>query len=133
MKNLQVITFCLSALLVGCGGDCLNPAICDESNDNQSSISSETSNTSSALYSISGIGDNVFSIPDNVTKINIKATYDKRSSNFIVDIGGDLIVNEIIGTNSDILTFEGTYLLKDGRTTEITNSSGVSWTFTEVR
>ena len=124
----------LSQIFIGCGGDCLNPAICDESKDNPTTQTTTTSSsTSQTLFLKSGTGDAVFDIPKSVSKINIKASYDGTSSNFMAKIGGDSIVNELLGTSYKISQFEGTYLLKDGRTTEIVNSSGVSWTFTEVK
>jgi hypothetical protein len=49
-----------------------------------------------------------------------------------VRIGGRLVVNELLGRGWPSTHFDGTYVVIGG-TTEITNSSGVTWTFIEVR
>lgn len=95
-------------------------------------IADNTSANPSGLYSNTGIGDTVFTIPANVTKIRIQGTYAGNSSNFIVRIAGSSLVNELIGTSWSSTSFEGTYLVTGGSTVEIINSSGVAWTFTEV-
>jgi len=84
------------------------------------------------LFSRGGVGDNVFDIPSYVTRIHIIADYGGYSSNFIVHIAGDHVVNELIGTGWGTTHFEGTYLIHGG-TVEILNSSGVRWLFVEVR
>lgn len=84
------------------------------------------------LFTAAGTGDNVFTIPSTVSRIRITARYTGFSSNFIVRIAGSLVVNELIGTGWGAVDFSGTYLTAGG-TVQITNSSGVSWTFTEVR
>lgn len=71
-------------------------------------------------------------MPTSVTRVKITADFPGRSSNFIVKIGGRLIVNELLGTSFTGPHFEGTYVTTGG-VVEITNSSGVTWTFTEVR
>ena len=53
------------------------------------------------------------------------------TSNFIVHIGGDFTVNEILREKPN-RTYEGTHLVRGG-TSEIVNSSNVTWTLTEVR
>jgi len=87
------------------------------------------------LFTRSGVGDNVFDIPTTVSRIRIQGvSAGNRCSNFVVRIAGRLIVNVIIGNCSiaDSLTHDGTYVTNGG-VTEVTISSGVSWTFTEVR
>ena len=88
------------------------------------------------FFEISGTGNMVFDLPATVARVRIVGTYTGLSSNFIVTIGGRLLVNEIIGTSkeyADISTVsEGTYLTTGG-VVEITDSSGVFWIFTEVR
>jgi hypothetical protein len=84
------------------------------------------------LFSVSGTGDTVFDIPSSVARVRITGDYTKRGSNFIVWIDHDLVVNEIIGTAWESTHFEGTYLTGGG-TVQIEKSSGVRWTFTEVR
>lgn len=84
------------------------------------------------LFTVSGSGDNVFTIPLTVTRIHIVANYPGFSSNFIVHIAGNGVVNELMGTAWNETHFEGTYVTSGG-TVEILHSSGVAWSFTEVR
>ncbi|MEO8484300.1 MAG: choice-of-anchor D domain-containing protein [Acidobacteriota bacterium] len=84
------------------------------------------------LFVMSGTGDTVFTMPTSVARVKITADYTRNSSNFIVKVGGRLVVNELIGTGWGTTHFEGTYAVTGGQT-EITNSSGVAWSFTEVR
>lgn len=86
----------------------------------------------SPLWTMSGTGDTVFDMPTKVRRVKIVGDYTSYSSNFIVKIAGSLVVNELIGTGWGTTHFEGTYLTSGG-TVQITNSSGVRWTFTEVR
>lgn len=83
-------------------------------------------------WHVQGIGDNVFDMPTYITRVAITGDYNKNSSNFIVRIGGHLIVNELVGTFWNQTHFAGTYTTSGG-VVEITNSSGVTWGFTEVR
>lgn len=83
-------------------------------------------------FTVSGTGDTVFDLPRSLSRVHIVGDYTKRGSNFIVWIDGDLVVNEIIGTAWESTHFEGTYLTGGG-TVQIEKSSGVRWTFTEVR
>ncbi len=64
------------------------------------------------------------------------ATYPGFCQNFIVRASGSLLINIIIGTCTvaDTRTpFSGTYTVPAGSQIQITGSTGVSWTFTEVR
>lgn len=72
----------------------------------------------------------MFSIPSSVEQVKITADYSEDSSNFIVE-GAGLFVNELVGTFWDQPHFSGTYLTTGGQV-QITNSSGVAWTFTQV-
>ena len=83
------------------------------------------------VWSRSGVGDNVFDMPTYISRVKITGSYTGNSSNFIVYIGGDLIVNELLGTVWGQTSFSGTYLTTGG-VVEIKYSSGVSWSFTEV-
>ncbi len=83
------------------------------------------------LWSAKGAGDNVFDMPKTVTRVKITGTYTGYSSNFIVHIGGNYVVNELLGTGWGQTYFSGTYATTGG-TVEILYSSGVAWTFTEV-
>lgn len=84
------------------------------------------------LFVAGGIGDTVFDMPTYVSRVRITGTYTSFSSNFIVRIGGRLIVNELVGTAWNQTNFSGTYVTTGG-VVEIVSSSGVSWSFTEVR
>ncbi len=85
-------------------------------------------------WSHSGTGDTVFDMPQAVRgiRVRIQASYTKQSSNFIVYVNGDLIVNELLGTFWRATSFDGTYLVAGG-VVETTDSSGVKWRFDEVR
>jgi hypothetical protein len=85
------------------------------------------------LFRRSGSGDTVFDMPVDVARIHVVGTYNGFSSNFIVKIGGRLIVNELLGTSWGTTRYEGTLLTGGGGVVSITNSSGVNWTVEEVR
>jgi hypothetical protein len=84
------------------------------------------------LWSHSGTGDTVFDMPTYIRRVRITGTYTRNSSNFVVRVGGRLLVNELLGTGWNVTRYEGT-LLAEGGVVAITNSSGVVWTFNEVR
>jgi hypothetical protein len=84
------------------------------------------------LWLRGGTGDTVFDMPTYITRVRIVADYPGSSSNFIVYIGGRLIVNELVGRSWGQPHFEGTYLTAGG-VVEIKHSSGVAWSLTEVR
>lgn len=81
----------------------------------------------------SGVGDTVFDMPLDVVRVRIIGTYTSHSSNFVVRIGGRLIVNELIGTGWGTTRYDGTLLTGGGGVVSITNSSGVSWSIQEIR
>lgn len=83
------------------------------------------------IWSRSGWGDMVFDMPTYVSRVRIIGTYTGYSSNFIVYVGGDLLVNELLGTGWGTTRYDGT-LLTSGGIVEIKYSSGVWWSFTEV-
>jgi hypothetical protein len=82
---------------------------------------------------MSGAGNTVLDMPTRVARVRITGSFTGRSTNFIIKIGGRLIVNELLGTSWPSTTYDGTHLTGGGGVTEITNSSGVAWSFTEVR
>jgi hypothetical protein len=83
------------------------------------------------LFTISGTGNTVFDMPTSVARVRIQGRWLNRdNSNFIVTIGGRLIVNEILRTT---ITYDAIHLTGGGGVTAITNSSAIAWTFTEVR
>ena len=84
-----------------------------------------------SIWSKSGVGDSVFDMPTYVSRVRVIGTYTGYSSNFIVDVAGRLFVNELLGTGWGTTTYDGT-LLTSGGVVEITHSSGVSWSFTQV-
>lgn len=84
------------------------------------------------LFSRSGSGNTVFDMPTHVSRVRIRGVWNGTgTSNFIVRVGGSLEVNEILREMPN-RTYEGTHVVVGG-VTEITNSSTVNWTFTEVR
>lgn len=88
------------------------------------------------LWTASGIGDSVFDMPTTVARVRIQAMPTTSCQNFVVRIGGRAsTVNVILGTCSvaDARTLDGTYLTGGGGVVSITISTGVQWTFTEIR
>ena len=85
-----------------------------------------------AAFTKSGTGNTVFTLPTNITKVSIVGTYTQSSSNFIVTIGGKLVVNDLVGTSWGLTVDSGTYATTGGQV-QITSSTGVTWAFTEVR
>lgn len=88
-----------------------------------------------AIFSRAGTGDTVFDIPPYVTRVHIQANFPGNCQNFAVQIAGHLVVNIILGTCSvaDARSFDGTYQIAAGGTAQITISTGVNWSITEVR
>lgn len=84
------------------------------------------------LWSNSGVGDSVFTMPTTVSRVRITAQYTGYGSGFIVQINGKRIVNEIMGTGWNLTSFEGTYDTTGG-SVNIYYSGDVAWWFTEVR
>lgn len=79
---------------------------------------------------MSGRGNSVFDMP-GIQRVRIQGTWNRtQTSNFIVRIGGRLIVNEIL---RDSITYDGTHLANGGGVTDIVDSAAISWTITEVR
>lgn len=74
-------------------------------------------------------------MPTTISRIHITGDYGGYCENFIVHIGGRGVVNEILGT-CPVATTGRHYdaiALTVGGVVEIVDSSGVAWTFTEVR
>jgi hypothetical protein len=82
------------------------------------------------IFTMSGVGNTVFTIPSYVTRIQITATYTGYSSNWIVN--GAVFIDDLVGTGWGLTVDSGTYATTGG-TVAITSSTGVAWTFTEVR
>lgn len=87
------------------------------------------------IFTRSGTGDTVIDgMPSYVTRVRVIGTYTRNSSNFVVRVNGRLLVNELLGTGWGTTRYDGTLLLPAGAgTIEITISSGVVWSITEVR
>lgn len=121
----------LAFALTGCGGGdspgrCLfGPSACETTNP----VIGGTGGTSPTTnFSQSGIGDTVFTLPASVGIVRIQATFSGTSSNFVVKVAENLIVNTIIGTTRNPSSHDGTYVVAAGGQVEISNSNGVSWT-----
>ncbi len=84
-----------------------------------------------ALWTQSGAGNAVFDMPTYVSKVKIVADYDGWSSNFIVEIAGRGVVNELLGTRWGQIHFEDTYSTTGGRV-EVKFTFGPTWSFSEV-
>jgi hypothetical protein len=102
------------------------------------------------LFTMSGVGPNIFEIPSTVLKLHIVGTLNSGGANFAVwsgpqgagcgvNINGacHLLVNDLIGPifGKPGTTDEGILATGGPPATEISvlNSGGVSWTITEVR
>lgn len=88
-----------------------------------------------ALWSNTGTGDMVFNMPSDVARVRVTGTYTGFSSNFVVWINKPrtLLVNELLGTGWGKTVYDGTLLTEGGGVVSIESSSGVAWTFAEVR
>ena len=86
-----------------------------------------------APWQIDGTGNSVFDKPSEVKHIRVEGFFPSVISNFMVHCGGELVINEIIGTSKPIQRYSGVHVMENCGTIEITNSSGVEWSFTEVR
>ncbi len=125
MRLAAALSACL--LIVACSGD---------KNDSPSSPTSPTpvASAPAPLWTAAGTGNDVFSKPLSATRLRITGSYQGSSSNFIVRCDADLLVNEIIGTfTGRSPTYTGVHAAPSCSTIEIRNSTGVSWTLTEVR
>jgi len=107
---------------------------CDVTAVYQGKMGGQTINAAVPLWTKTGTGDMVFDMPTYVSRVRITGSYPGYSSNFIVKVGGQLLVNVIIGSSAyaDGRSYDGT-LITVGGVVQITYSTGVSWTFTEVR
>ena len=82
------------------------------------------------FWTASGIGNTVLDMPTYVSRVRITGRYDSNSTNFVVRIGGRLIVNELLGRAWSSTTYNGLHLVSGG-VTEITLSRDVTWTFAQ--
>ena len=84
------------------------------------------------FWTVTGISNTVFDMPTYVSRVRVIGTYTGYSSNFIVKVNGRLLVNELLGTSWPQTRYDGVALTTGG-VTEITSSTGVSWTFTQTQ
>ena len=100
-----------------------------------SSPSSAPMPTPRPIWSNAGTGDTVFDMPLDVARVHVVGTYAGHSSNFIAWINKPrtLLVNELLGTGWSSTVYDGTLLTGGGGVVSIEGSSGVAWSFTEVR
>jgi len=120
----------------------------DQTNGNNAINVSGTGVNNNPIFSRSGTGGNiVFTLPVYVTKLHITGTYTGGSSNFVVWVGPpnvacgtgvvagcSRIVNDLLGWVWDRTDSDGIDLVPTGSTqVTILDSTGVDWTFTEVR
>ena len=87
------------------------------------------------LFTESGSGNTVFDMPTTVARVHIIGDYTGAYANFMVRIGGGSpVVNVILGTSeyANSTHYDATALTTGG-VVSITDSDGVSWSFTEVR
>jgi hypothetical protein len=77
----------------------------------------------------------VFDMPATVARVRIQATPTTNRQNFVVLIGGASTVNVVLGTceAADAPSLDATYLTAGGGVVSITISTGIAWTFTEIR
>jgi hypothetical protein len=98
------------------------------------------------LFFQSGAGNNVINIPTYVSKLRIVGSYGACCSNFIIwggpantpcgsgiFAGCHLIVNDLIDSAYGRTSSDGTYVVSGNATLQIIDSTGVSWSMTEVR
>lgn len=85
-------------------------------------------------FTRSGSGPTVFDMPTGITRVRITGNKPGSCENFIIWIGGRLVVNEIIGTCSIGIgpNYDGTHLVS-GTVVEVRSSIGVNWTITEIQ
>lgn len=116
--------------LAGCGGGGPDSGACPFAPSNCATNTGTGGGSSSPTdtgFSRSGTGDTSFALPANVEIVRIQGVFNGNSSNFIVRIGSDLVVNEIVGSSATPQSHDGTYVVVPGSTVTISNSNGVTW------
>lgn len=85
-------------------------------------------------WSRSGTGANVLDMPTYIERVRIVGTYRGRCENFVIWIGRDLVVNDILGTCSvaDSANYDGTHQVTGG-VVRVEESTAIAWSITEVR
>lgn len=110
-------------------------AACGGGGSSTSPSATTPTTTLAPLWTRAGIGDMVFDMPSYVTRVRVVGTYTGYTSNFIIWINKPrtLLVNELLGTGWGKTTYDGTLLTGGGGVVSIESSSGVVWSFAEVR
>lgn len=144
MKTSFWACLLVATLLAGCGGGGDNAGQCSGSieyctefaaNSGTGSITADGaggSATSVGAFSKSGTGNAVFDIPASVKKIHIQGASTGTDTDFVVRIDGMLVVSAAIGPTKTPSSYDGEQVLFAGGTVQITQSSGVTWKFTEI-
>ena len=97
-----------------------------------STAADATGGSATAAFSKSGTGNAVFDIPSSVKKIHIQGASTGTDTDFIVRIDGVLVVSAAIGPTKVPSSYDAEHLLFAGGTVQITQSSAVTWKFTEI-
>lgn len=122
----RLIAVMLLTMLAGCGGGGGSPNA-----PNAPAPTPAPTPTPLPIWTLSGHGNQVFDVPTTVARVHIQGTWNRTStSNFIVRIGGRLIINEIL---RDSITYDGISLTGGGGVGETVSSGQIDWVFTEVR
>lgn len=113
-------------------------ASADRYNSRSQSVTASTSQRVdlelTPFFRRTGSGAQVFDMPTGVSRVRIVGSYPGFCENFVVRIGGRLVVNEILGTCSVAVgpRIDGTYATTGG-VVEVTRSSGVSWEIEQIQ
>lgn len=76
--------------------------------------------------------NNVFDMPTYITRVRIVGVTKASSTNFVVYVGGRLLVNEVIGTFRNNPRYDGTLITSGGKV-QVDLARDVDWSLTEVR
>lgn len=141
MKTSFWACLLVATFLAGCGGGGDNAGLCSGSieyctefaaNSGAGGTTADGSATSVGAFSKSGTGNAVFDIPASVKKIHIQGASTGTDTDFVVSIDGVLVVSAAIGPTKTPSSYDGVQVLFAGGTVQITQSSGVTWKFTEI-
>ena len=127
------VGLCTLAFLSGCGGACLAIGGCSDGTATSAAASDAGTPVVGPFFTATGTGDTVFKLPASVSVVDITGRFEGESTNFVVYIGGDLKINEIIGARWSSTVYSGRATATPGGLVEITKSNGVAWSITEVR